>query len=115
MSRGKLGNLDIEECNDITGDKRTTLNPKHRPPDKFEIWSRHVELALAMEALRRTGREYHGAVFEVAQAQHASERTVMRAYARYSLEPADPNSAEERRKWSKKKENRAVDSSKGSE
>lgn len=23
-----------------------------------------------MEALRRTGREYHGAVFEVAQAQH---------------------------------------------
>lgn len=102
MTKGKLGSLDIEECNDITDDKRTAPNPKHRPPDKFEIWSKHVALALAMETLRQSGREYHDAVAEVAAAQHSSERTVMRAYARYSLEPADPNSAAQRRTWPKK-------------
>lgn len=93
--------LHPEECEDITGKEREP-RPPHRPPDDFSIWKKQVELALAVDELRRAGRTYEEAVALVVDEHHASESTVKRAYSRYIREPEDPNSAENRRKWQKK-------------
>lgn len=86
----------IEDYVDITRDKPSP-NPRHRPPDK--IWLRPMQLALAVEELRQVRRTYKEAVAEVAKKHSASESTVARAYAKYILEPGDPNTTAQRRKW----------------
>ena len=97
-TKGNLGKLEIDECEDITGGAARP-RPRHRPPDNVQVWMKHVQLALAVDELRKAGYTYEKAVPKVADDLHASEATVKRAYGRYIRELEDPNSAEKRRKW----------------
>lgn len=110
-TKGQLGKLDIDECDDIT-QKATQPHPAHRPSDNVQVWKKRVELALAMEELRRAGHTYEEAAAQVAETLHASEASVKRAYGIYVAEPADPNSAERRRKWQRSVRSKDLDRSK---